>query len=189
VWQLHGNEDAYTQREDLKNIPGIAEVNLNDLPLVILWSNDAHMVVSMKGKEHGEIVSFFRHVFSDLSKIRRGINADDVARLQKEIKAMEKKPESQALSIFHALGPILWAIPAILILPIMTYTLGSAGIFGSIVAFFFLLLLYGLIGTLALKSQGKLEEKSFLEVFRLVYSSSLAGLKELLSNLTEKKPT
>jgi hypothetical protein len=186
--QLYGDEDAYTELGELREIPGVKTLNANDLPVAILWSNDAHFVASMKGMEHDALVSFFRCIFSDLRKIRRAINTEDVARLNKEIKAMAKKPTSEELSIFHSFAPILWAIPVILILPIMTYTLSSVGAFGSIIVFFFLLLLYGLGGSLALKAQGKLQEKSFVEVFKLVYSSSLAGMKELLSNLSERKP-
>src|SRR5436853_439981 len=49
ILQLKGGEDAYTFLEELSNVPGADELQIRDLPAFVLWSDSAHLVVSMRG--------------------------------------------------------------------------------------------------------------------------------------------
>jgi hypothetical protein len=185
--QLHDKEDAYSYLSELRNIPGTQEIQIGDLPAFVLWSDSAHLVVSMRGLDESQtkLRDLFRYIFFELRQLPRGIDTNDAKRIRVGVERMKIKPRSEE-GLVQMVGPLLWTAPIIIILPIMTLTLSSVGALSSAVIFFFLLLLYGLIGAIVLKAQNRLQDKTFLELVRLVYSTSLAGFKELVSKLTSK---
>jgi hypothetical protein len=182
--QLHGDEDAYDQIGELGTLPGASGIALTDLPAILLWSDFSHAVLSLKNVEQQDFVRVFRYVFSDLRQLNGPIRDADARRIIEGVRKMSASRDSARASIMAALFPLFWSIPLVLLLPIMIYYLNIVGSFGSIVIFFFLLLLYGLVGAFSLKAQGKLADKEFVELVGLVYSTSLAGLKDLLKKWT-----
>lgn len=77
--QLEGGEDAYSTLADLTHIPGANTIKVRDLPVVLLWSDDAYAKIPI-GSFSADPVglrTLFRHVVSALHDLNRGIADGD----------------------------------------------------------------------------------------------------------------
>lgn len=69
LMQLHGEEDAYSQFEDIKSLPGLDSIDPTDLPALHIWSRHASLRILL-GPFQNEtaLKEIFRLVFSELRK-------------------------------------------------------------------------------------------------------------------------
>jgi hypothetical protein len=76
--QLLGGADAISQFDEVKSLPGLAQVNLGDLPALHIWSIGASVTISLRRfNQQSELRDVFRSIFSVLNATNAPIN--DVA--------------------------------------------------------------------------------------------------------------
>ena len=86
--QLSGGEDVYSYLKDLRNIPGADTVRIDKLPMILLWSNQAAISISLS--EHADdfarLKGAIRGIFHYLRDINRGFEVKDKTRFGKMLK-------------------------------------------------------------------------------------------------------
>jgi len=85
--QLRGKEDAYSTLNDLPNIPGANTISIRELPLILIWSDEAFYKIPMRSfsADEASLRVLFRHVVALLRDIDRGITGQDQAAMTNAI--------------------------------------------------------------------------------------------------------
>lgn len=100
--QLAGGEDVYSYLKDLRNIPGADTVRIDKLPMILLWSNQAAISISLSehADEFARLKGAIRGIFQYLCEINRGFEVRDKARLGKMLKeVLNKKAKFSSFSV------------------------------------------------------------------------------------------
>ncbi len=77
--QLNGGEDAYSAIADLPNIPGANKIKVRDLPVVLIWSDEAYASIPI-GPLANDLIglrTLFRYIFDALRGLGKGIADGD----------------------------------------------------------------------------------------------------------------
>jgi len=100
--QLAGGEDVYSYLKDLRNIPGADSVQIDKLPMILLWSNQAAISISLSeyADDFARLKGAIRGIFQYLHNIGRGFEVGDKARLGKMLKeVLNKKGKFSSFSV------------------------------------------------------------------------------------------
>jgi hypothetical protein len=77
--QLSGGEDVYSFINNLHYVPGAQTVRIDKLPIILLWSDNAYLSISLSdvANDLPSIRKVIRGIFQCLYDIRRGITVQD----------------------------------------------------------------------------------------------------------------
>lgn len=102
--QLDGGEDAYSAIAELHNIPGANTIKFRDLPIVLIWSDEAYAKIPIRSfsAELDGLRTVFRHIVDALREFGRGIADGDGDILTSAIREaqMELRPHDQPNVIY-----------------------------------------------------------------------------------------
>jgi hypothetical protein len=100
--QLSGGEDIYSYLKDLRYIPGVDEVRIEKLPMILLWSDSAAISISLSesADDFASLKGTIRGIFQYLHDIGRGITIADKHGIDTMLKAvLVKKGKSKSYSV------------------------------------------------------------------------------------------
>lgn len=89
LMQLQGDEDAYSQLEDVKTIPGLDKLDPTDLPALHIWSANASLRISLaRFRAESELKEILRTTFSELQKFGKPLSMPFANDLKQKIQAL-----------------------------------------------------------------------------------------------------
>lgn len=99
LMQLHGNEDAYSQLEDVKTLPGLEALNPTELPALHIWSKSASLRISLAPfQSESSLKELFRFIFSEIRKIGEPLTTSQANELRQQIQAARRGLSGRTVS-------------------------------------------------------------------------------------------
>ncbi len=103
LWQLGGEEDAYSQFDEIKSIPGLITFDARDLPALHIWSEKAF--VRLRLAPFGNNSAFrdvLRLVFSELNKSNSPLSPQSADELTRKVSELSSTTAAVCQGITNA---------------------------------------------------------------------------------------
>ncbi|XOZ32855.1 hypothetical protein ACMDCT_11610 [Halomonadaceae bacterium KBTZ08] len=90
--QLFGDEDAYTQLDDVRTIPGLDSINPTELPSLHVWSRDATLRISLTPYDsESSLRDALRLVFGELRRVDSPLSVTKANEIGDSIRKLHTK--------------------------------------------------------------------------------------------------
>jgi hypothetical protein len=91
LMQLKGDEDAYSQMEDVRTIPGLDKLDPTDLPALHIWSGNTSVRISLaRFREESELKEILRLIFSELQKYGQPLSMPFASDLKQKVQSLRR---------------------------------------------------------------------------------------------------
>lgn len=101
--QMTGEEDFYSQIEDIKSLPGLSNVAPTDLPALHIWSAHAFLLIDLKPYRFADqLVDVLRFAFSRIREINDALSKSDFSVLAQDLK-VSFLPETNSQSVSNTM--------------------------------------------------------------------------------------